>query len=355
MARAGHGYAWLVGAVDLRSDTLTMPTPDMRRVMAAAELGDDVFGEDPNVNALEERAASLAGKQAAVFVVSGTMGNLLGVLSLARSGEEVIADAESHLFLGEGAGPAALGGIQLRQVATEAGVMTAEQVRRAARPTDDVHQPVTAAVAVENTHNHAGGVVWPIEVLRSVSEAAAELGIAVHMDGARIFNAAIALGVPAGDIAAYADTVTFCLSKGLGAPVGSVLCGPSDVIGRARRWRKALGGGWREAGVLAAAGLWALDHMVDRLAEDHSNARTLAEGLAELPGVRVDLSRVQTNIVRFEVTSMTAAEFVSACSAAAVLGGASGRSGVRFVTHHGVGPGDVQRVLEVCARVLSAA
>jgi threonine aldolase len=341
-----------VTTVDLRSDTLTMPTADMRRAMAQAELGDDVFGEDPSVNRLEERAAGRMGKEAAVFVASGTMGNLLAVLSLARSGQEVIADADAHVFVSEGGGAAALGGIQIRQVPTEAGLMSADQVREAVRPTDDYHAPLTAAICVENTHNRHGGVVWPLAALRALREVADAHGVALHMDGARIFNAAVAQGLEAGEIAAAADTVTFCLSKGLGAPVGSVLCGPAATIDRARRWRKALGGGWREAGVLAAAGLWALDHMVDRLAEDHASARTLAEGLAELPGVSIPLARVQTNIVRFEVTAMSAAEFVAACGRRGVLGGATGRHAVRFVTHFGIEPADVQRALAICAEVL---
>ncbi len=351
MVGPGDEHNGPVVTIDLRSDTVTMPTPEMRRAIAEAELGDDVFGEDPTVNRLQERAAALMGKEAALFVPSGTMGNLLGVLALARSGQEVIAEAHSHVFLNEGGGAAALGGIQIRQVPGTAGVMTAEQVREAIRPLDDVHQPPTAAVCVENTHNQAGGVVWPLESLRAVRAVADEHGLAIHMDGARIFNAAVALGVPAREIAGHADTVTFCLSKGLGAPVGSVLCGSEEAIARAHRWRKALGGGWREAGVLAAAGLWALDHLVDRLAEDHANARTLAEGLAELPGVEIDLERVQTNIVRFRLRTMAAPVFVEACRGLGVLGGASGH-GVRFVTHLGIEPADVQRALAVCARVL---
>ena len=329
-----------------------MPTAGMRRAMAEAELGDDVFGEDPTINRLEQRAAELMGKEAAVFVASGTMANLLGVLSFARSGQEVIADADSHLFMSEGAGAAALGGVQVRQIPTEAGVMAAEQVRAAVRPTDDYHAPLTAAVCVENTHNRHGGVLWPLEALGAVREVADEHGLAVHMDGARIFNAAVAQGAAPDEIAAVADTVTFCVSKGLGAPVGSVLCGSAEVIDRARRWRKAVGGGWREAGVLAAAGLWALDHMVDRLVDDHANARTLAEGLAELPGVRIDLTRVQTNIVRFELTGLSASDFLAGCRERGVLGGGSGRA-VRFVTHFGVEAADVQRALSACADVLS--
>src|SRR5215831_15164183 len=330
-----------------------MPTAGMRRAMADAELGDDVFGEDPTINRLEQRAAELMGKEAAVFVASGTMANLLGVLSFARSGQEVIADADSHLFVSGGAGAAALGGVQVRQIPTAAGVMAAVEVRAAVRPTDDYHAPLTAAVCVENTHNRHGGVLCPLEALRAVREVADEHGLAVHMDGARIFNAAVAQGAAPDEIAAVADTVTFCVSKGLGAPVGSVLCGSAEVIDRARRWRKAVGGGWREAGVLAAAGLWALDHMVDRLVDDHANARTLAEGIAEMPGVSMDLSRVQTNIVRFELTGMSASGFLAGCRERHVLGGGSGRA-VRFVTHFGVEAADVQQALSTCAQVLSA-
>jgi threonine aldolase len=342
----------MTSPVDLRSDTLTMPSPEMRRAMADALIGDDVYGEDPSVNRLEERAAAAMGKAAAVFVASGTMGNLLGVLSQARSGEEIIADADAHVFINEGGGAAALGGIQIRPIRTERGVMSADQVRRVLSP-DDVHQPPTALVCVENTHGGHGGVAWPLESLRAVRQVAGEHGIPVHMDGARVFNAAQAIGADVRDVAALADTVTFCVSKGLGAPVGSVLCGPADTIKRARRWRKAVGGGWREAGMLAAAGLYALDHMVDRLARDHANARTLAEGLAELPGVRIDLSRVETNIVRFQLDGMDARAFTAACRARGLLGGASGY-GVRFVTHYGIEPADIQRALAVCSEVLSA-
>jgi threonine aldolase len=340
-------------AVDLRSDTLTLPPPGMRQAMAEAELGDDVFGEDPSINRLEARAAALMGKQAAVFVASGTMGNLLAILAHARSGQEVIVEAEAHTFGHEGGGAAALGGIQLRPLATETGILDPDQVREAVRPTDDHHYPLTAAVCVENTHNVHGGVVWPQAALARVRRVADEHGLAVHMDGARIFNAATAQGTTVADIAAGADTVTFCLSKGLSAPVGSVLCGSTDLIERARRWRKAVGGGWREAGVLAAAGLWALDHMVDRMAVDHANARTLAEGLAELPGVAIDLSRVQTNIVRFQLTSFDAPVFLAGCREHGVLGGGAGR-GVRFVTHYGIDAEDVQRALSVCSAVLAA-
>jgi threonine aldolase len=341
-----------VSAIDLRSDTVTLPTAGMLRAMASAPLGDDVFGDDPTVNRLEETAADLTGKEAALFVPSGTMGNLLGLLVNARSGQEVIADAESHLFLNEAAGAAVVGGIQVRQVPTERGILSPAQVLDAIRPDDDDHQPLSAAVMVENTHNWHGGVAWSLADLHHLAETARSHGLAVHTDGARIFNAAVATGMDVRSVAQYTDTISFCLSKGLCCPVGSVLCGPTMKIGLARRWRKMLGGGMRQAGVLAAAGLVALDTMVDRLAEDHQNARALAEGLAELPGIECDLSRVQTNLVYFRLKKMTATSFLAACSGAGLLGGAHGPDLVRFVTHHGVGPSDVRRALVICRDAL---
>ena len=290
-----------MAVIDLRSDTVTMPTPEMRRAMVESSLGDDVFGDDPTTNRLLEVAAARMGKEAATFVPSGTMGNLIGVAVNAHSGEELIADSESHIFHNETAGAAAVCGVQIRPVRTEAGVMSPEAIANAVRPRDDVHQPITAAITFENTHNRHGGIVWPLEDLRAAADEAHRHGLRVHLDGARIFNAAVALGVPAADIAASADTVTFCLSKGLSCPIGSVFCGSRESVQEARRWRKRVGGGMRQVGVLAAAGLFALDHMVDRLAEDHANARTLAEGLSELPGVICDLERVQTNLVYFEL------------------------------------------------------
>jgi threonine aldolase len=340
--------------VDLRSDTLTMPSPAMRRVMADADLGDDVYGEDPTIRQLEERSASLMGKEAGLFMASGTMGNLLAVLSLASRGQEVIADADAHVFIYEGGGAASLGGVQIRPLTTERGLLSPEQVAEAVRPLTDVHQPITAAVCLENTQNRHGGICWPLDTLAAIREVARARGLAVHMDGARIFNAAVAMGVEARTIAQHADTVTFCISKGLAAPVGSVLCGPAEVVGRARRWRKAVGGGWREAGMLAAAGLYALDHMVDRLAEDHANARTLAEGLAELPGVAIDLERVQTNLVMFEVTSMPVATFLAACRERGLRAGSPGGRRVRFVTRYGIEAEHVQRALAICSDVLAS-
>ena len=329
-----------------------MPGPEMRRAMAEAELGDDVFGEDPTVNRLQEVAAERLGKEAALFVASGTMGNLLGVLVSARSGQEIIADADSHVFLSEAAGAATLGGIQVMPVHTEAGVLTPEQVADAIRTEDD-HHPRTAAVTFEDTHNYHGGVAWPLEALRAASDEAHRNGLAVHLDGARLFNAALASGTGVDELAACADTVSFCLSKGLGAPAGSVLCGPAESIAEARRWRKMLGGGMREIGMLGAAGLFALDNMVDRLAEDHANARTLAEGLAEIEGVGIDLSRVQTNLVIYELDSMPVEAFLMECAKRGVKGGAVGRKKARFVTHYGVTAADVQQALLVVEEVLA--
>jgi len=340
--------------IDLRSDTVTMPTPAMRQAMVTAPLGDDVFGDDPMVIKLEEMAADRLGKEAAVFVPSGTMGNVAGVVVNARLGQELIADAESHVFLFEGAGAAAIAGVQIRPVTTAAGVMSPQQIRDAVRPTDDLHQPLTAAVSFEDTHNRHGGVVWPLEDLRAAAAAARELGLRVHLDGARIFNAAVAQGLDVADIAACGDTVTFCLSKGLGCPAGSVFCGDRESVDEARRWRKRLGGAMRQTGVLAAAGVVALDTMVDRLADDHANARTLAEGLAELRGVTCDLSRVQTNIVYFDVAGMTGLAFEDECRKHDLLGGATAEHRVRFVTHNGITAQDVQAALKVCEEVLSA-
>lgn len=331
-----------------------MPTPEMRHAMATAPLGDDVFGDDPTVNRLEEVAAARLGKEAAVFVPSGTMGNLIGVAVNAQRGEELIADADSHVFLYESAGAAAVAGVQIRPVVTETGVMSAGQVVDAVRPRDDPHQPISAAVTFEDTHNRHGGVVWPLADLRAAAEAARNQGLRVHLDGARIFNAAVASGVDVKDIAACADTVTFCLSKGLACPAGSIFCGSHEVVHEARRWRKRLGGGMRQTGVLAAAGLVALESMVDRLAEDHANARTLAEGLAELPGVTCELARVQTNLVYFDLERMGAPAFTEECARRGLLADWTGPNRMRFVTHHGIDAEDVQSALKVCEEVLSA-
>lgn len=322
--------------------------------MVEAPLGDDVFGDDPTANRLLEVAAERVGKEAATFVPSGTMGNLIGIAVNASRGEELIADADSHIFHNETAGAAAVCGVQIRPVPTEFGVMAPRQIVDAVRPRDDPHQPITAAVTFENTHNRHGGVVWPLEDLRAAADAAHSQGLRVHLDGARIFNASVALGVPAKEIAECADTLTFCLSKGLACPIGSIFCGAEADVVEAKRWRKRLGGGMRQVGVLAAAGLIALDRMVDRLAEDHANARTLAEGLSELPGVTCDLSRVQTNLVYFELLEMPAPVFVDECAKRGVLSASVGPDRIRFVTHYGIGVEDIQSALKICEEVLTA-
>jgi threonine aldolase len=329
-----------------------MPSAEMRRAMVEAPLGDDVFGDDPTANRLMKVAAERMGKEAATFVPSGTMGNLVGVAVNAQRGQELIADADSHIFLNETAGAAAVCGVQIRPIPTQAGVMSPEQIAKAVRPRDDPHQPISAAVTFENTHNRHGGIVWPLENLRAASDAAHEHGLRVHLDGARIFNAAVALAVEAEAIASCADTVTFCLSKGLACPIGSIFCGSQEDVEEARRWRKRLGGGMRQVGVLAAAGLIALDHMVDRLAEDHANARTLAEGMAELPGVSCDLGRVQTNLVYFELAKVPAPRFVDECAGRGLLSDWVDSRRVRFVTHYGIGVEDVQSALKICEEVL---
>ena len=288
--------------VDLRSDTVTRPTPAMREAMAQAEVGDDVYGEDPTVNRLQELAAEKLGKEAGLFVPSGTMGNLAAVLAHCNRGDEAILGDQAHTFWFEAGGMAALGGVTPYPIPNRPdGTLALEDVRRAIRG-DDAHYPITRLIALENTHNRCGGAVPTVEYTRAVGELAREHGLRLHLDGARIFNAAVALGVEAKELAEPADSVTFCLSKGLSAPVGSVLCGSREFIYRAHRARKQLGGGMRQAGVLAAAGIVALEQMVDRLGEDHARARRLAEDLAALEGLTVDVQNVPTNMVYLGVS-----------------------------------------------------
>jgi threonine aldolase len=338
--------------VDLRSDTLTLPTPEMREAMARAEVGDDVWEEDPTVKRLEALAAARVGQAAGLFVASGTMGNLISVLAHTRTGQEVILDLDSHIFNYEVAGSAVIGGVQMRPTKTARGFLAPEQVREALRPAN-IHLPQTGLVCVENTHNRHGGTCCSPGDIAAVAAVAHEAGVPVHLDGARLFNAAVALRRPAADFARVVDSVTFCVSKGLGAPVGSVVCGSADFILRARRVRKMLGGGMRQAGVIAAAGIVALERMVDRLAEDHAHARALAEGLAKRPGLAVDLDSVQTNIVIFRVGRGDAAasasatrELVAGCAARKVKVHAMGPAAIRCVTHKDVDADDIGRALD---------
>jgi len=343
--------------VDLRSDTLTLPTPEMRDAMARAEVGDDVWEEDPTVKRLEAMAAERTGKEAGLFVASGTQGNLLSVLSQTQPGREVVLDLDSHIFNYEVAGTSVIGGVQMRAVKTARGFLSPDQVRESLRPAN-IHVPPTGLVCIENTHNRHGGTCCTPEEIAAVAAVAHGAGVPVHLDGARLFNAAIALRRDARDFTRDVDTVTFCLSKGLGAPVGSVICGRPAVVTQARRLRKMLGGGMRQAGIIAAAGIVALERMVGRLAEDHANARTLAEGVAKLPGVRIDLASVQTNIVIFAVGAVgkrsaetATQEIVQGCAARKVKVHAIGPAAIRCVTHKDVDADDIRRALDAVAEI----
>jgi len=329
----------------------------MREAMARAEVGDDVWEEDPTVKRLEAMAAERLGKAAGLFVSSGTMGNLISVVSQAQAGQEVVLDLDSHIFNNEVAGAAIIGSLQMRPVKTERGFLTPDQVREALRPAN-IHIPTTGLVCVENTHNRHGGTCCTPEAIDAVAAVAHDAAVPVHMDGARLFNAAVALKRPARDFVRNVDSVTFCVSKGLAAPVGSVICGSAGFIGKARRVRKMLGGGMRQAGVIAAAGIVALETMADRLAEDHANARALAEGLAKLPGLTIDLASVQTNIVIFQVkrgnqaaAAAATAELVAGCGARKVKIHAIGPDSIRCVTHKDIDAEDIGRTLDAFAEI----
>lgn len=341
--------------IELRSDTFTRPSKAMRHAMASAEVGDDVWNEDPTIHRLEARAADLMGKEAALFVASGTQGNLVGILSHVRHGDEIILGDESHIFRYEVAGTAVVGGVQAHTVPNrEDGRLRPEEVRGAIR-SDDIHDPRTGCIAIENTHNRCGGRVLTLDEMTRISQVGREHDIPVHLDGARVFNAAIALGLPVSALVAPVDSVSFCLSKGLGAPVGSLLCGTAGFIHRARKWRKLLGGGMRQAGVLAAAGLFALDENVDRLTEDHDNARVLAEGLLRIPGIKIDPTAIQSNIVFFDITStgVDTAEFLKRLADAGVrMSGAYGR--IRAVTSYEVTRTQVEDALSEVWRVVDS-
>lgn len=336
---------------DFRSDTVTRPTPAMRAAMAAAEVGDDVFGEDPTVQLLEEGTAERLGHEAGLFVPSGTLGNQIAIGVFCRPGDEVVLEANSHSLHYEGGATAGLWGAQVFPVASPRGILSEAQVRAAVRP-DDAHAPHTRMLILENTHNRGGGTVWPLDAFRSAVGAARERGLAVHLDGARLWNAEAATGSPVRSWAELCDSTTVCFSKGLGAPVGSVLVGSRAFIHEARRLRKRLGGGMRQVGIIAAGALYALQHHLGRLGEDHRLARLLAEGLAALPGVTVDLTRVETNMVYADFPC-AAEEAVARLRAAGVLGHAVGPKTLRFVCHLDVGKEDVRRALEAVARLLA--
>ncbi|MBO8155711.1 MAG: low-specificity L-threonine aldolase [Bacillaceae bacterium] len=338
--------------IDLRSDTVTKPTDAMRKASYEAEVGDDVYGEDPTVNKLEEKAAEILGKEAALFVTSGTQGNQIAVLTHCQPGNEIILEANAHIFLYEGAAISAFAGVQPRTIVGERGAMDPEKVESAIR-TEDVHFPETGLICLENTHNKAGGAVLPLEYMKKIYQIAQSHNVPVHLDGARLFNASAATNIPVREFAAYTDTVQFCLSKGLGAPVGSIIAGSKEFIHQARKWRKRLGGGLRQAGVIAAPGLVALEEMTERLAKDHEHAKMLAEGLENIDGIIIE-NKVETNIVLVNVegTPYHSESFVEMLKQEGILSGSFGPHTIRFVTHFDVSREEIKKTIEIIQKLV---
>jgi threonine aldolase len=338
--------------IDLRSDTVTKPTPAMRKAMAEAEVGDDVFGEDPTVNALQEKVARILGKEAAIFVPSGTMANQLAIKSHTQPGDEVIIEGTSHPYNFEGGASAALSGVQFYCLKGVRGILEASQIEEAIRP-DDHHFPVTKLICLENTHNRGGGAIYPIEKIVKIHRLAKSKGLSLHMDGARLWNASVATGIKPAEYAQWADSVSVCLSKGLGAPIGSMVTGSKIFIDRVHRFRKMFGGGMRQVGVIAAAGIYALDHHIERLKEDHQNAKRLALGLKEFKGVSINPDHVETNIIIFSTadTGMTAAQVTEAMKKEGVLIHAFGKTQIRLVTHLDVSSEDIEKALKAFKKV----
>lgn len=334
--------------VDLRSDTVTLPTTEMLDAMRSAPLGDDVYGEDPTVNRLEEIAAKKMGKEAALLTTSGTQANLVSVLSQTKRGEEVILEAEAHMYYYEVGAFSVLGGLIPRLVKGQRGVLTPKDIESALRP-PNIHFPPTSLVCIENTHNRAGGTVWTPSQTRAGYEFAHGRGLKVHMDGARIFNAAIAQNIDVKELTKFVDSMMFCLSKGLSAPIGSLTVGDREFVDSARRYRKMLGGGMRQAGVIAAAGIVAIEKMVDRLKDDHSNAQMLSKGLTSIEGISIDPSQVQTNIVVYDVSRLgiDGGTWITKLNDSGVKAGALEGSRVRMVTHRGIEKDDIEYTLEV--------
>jgi threonine aldolase len=339
--------------IDLRSDTVTKPTPAMRKAMAEAEVGDDVFGEDPTVNVLQVKVANLLGKEAALFVPSGTMANQLSIKSHTQPGDEVIIETSSHPYNFEGGAGAALSGVQFQCLKGGRGILDAAQIEEAIRP-EDHHFAVTRLVCLENTHNRGGGSIYPLERMAEIYRLAKSKGLLVHLDGARLWNASVATGIKPHEYAQWADSVSVCLSKGLGAPIGSLIAGSQLFIDRVHRFRKMFGGGMRQVGIIAAAGIYALDHHLERLKEDHQNAKRLAVGLKEFKGVSVDPKHVETNIVIFDVmdTGMTGAQVAEPMRREGVLIHAFGKTQIRLVTHLDVSSEDIERTLKVFEKAL---
>ncbi|MBH0230290.1 low-specificity L-threonine aldolase [Halobacillus yeomjeoni] len=339
--------------IDLRSDTVTKPTLKMRQAAFEAEVGDDVFEEDPTVQRLELKAAEMLGKESALFVTSGTQGNQIAALTHCQPGDEVLMEEEAHIFLYEGASMSALAGVQPRTIKGTNGAMDPEEVRSKIRP-ENVHFPDTSLICIENTHNKAGGAVVPLENMQAIYEIAREHGIPVHLDGARLFNASIASGISVRRFADQTDSVQFCLSKGLGAPAGSIIAGSTEFIRKARKWRKRLGGGLRQVGMIAAPGLIALEEMVERLEEDHSNARLLAEGIGNIPGLKVEKA-VETNIVlvNVEECQRTAEQFLDQLRENGILAVPFGPYTIRFVTHFDVSEEEIQITVRRMAEMVN--
>ncbi|HEX6961647.1 MAG TPA: low-specificity L-threonine aldolase [Lacipirellula sp.] len=339
--------------IELRSDTFTKPTPAMREAMAGADVGDDVYREDPTVNRLEEKVAALLGKEAALFVPSGTMGNQMGVRVHCQPGDEFLCNSDCHIYMYEQGAAAQLFGLSARPIAAEGHLLTLEHLEDKIRP-DDVHHPRTRLVTLENTHNRGGGRIQPYDEVVRICRWAAEHGLARHLDGARLFNAVVASGISAADWAQHFDTVSVCFSKGLGAPIGSALIGPRDKIEQARRLRKALGGGWRQAGILAAAAIYALDHHIERLAEDHANAQTLADAIRKTDGLSLDPEQVDTNIVIFRIDERlgSAEQLCQRLAEQDVRMHTISSNGVRAVFNLDVSAEDSRKACEVLTGVL---
>jgi threonine aldolase len=339
--------------IDLRSDTVTKPTPAMRRAMAEAEVGDDVFGEDPTVNALQAKVARLLGKETAIFVPSGTMANQLVIKSHTQPGDEVIIEATSHPYNFEGGAGAALSGIQFYCLKGLRGILDASQIEEAIR-SEDHHFPVTRLLCLENTHNRGGGSIYPVEKMADIYRFAKSKGLLVHLDGARLWNASVATGIKPHEYAQWADSVSVCLSKGLGAPIGSLITGSKAFIDRVHRFRKMFGGGMRQAGIIAAAGIYALDHHVQRLKEDHQNAKRLAMGLTKSKGILIDPDQVETNIIIFSIadTGMTAVQLAEAMKRNGVLIHPIAKSQIRLVTHLDISGEDIETALKAFQKVL---
>ncbi len=339
--------------IDLRSDTVTRPTAEMRKAMFEAAVGDDVFGEDPTINALQEKAAQLLGKEASLFVASGTMGNQLSIKAHTQPGDEVIIAAGGHAMNFEGGSSAVLSAVQFAAIPVDRGIFDAGQVEAAIRP-DDVHFPVTRLVIIENTHNRGGGTVFPLSKIQEIRQLADLRGLRLHMDGARLWNACVASGISPAEYAAPFDSASVCLSKALGCPAGSIVAGSRDFIKRVHRFRKMVGGGMRQVGFLAAAGIYALDHHINRLEEDHQKAQKLARGLSIIPNSKIKPEEVETNILFFDVSpsERTAQEIALACRQKGVLLHPTAKTRIRCVTHLDVSLAEIDQALEVIGKVM---